>query len=355
MTARKNKVKRVNPLRIELLVGTWKQYGRGIIEGVWQYAQQHGPWLLEVEPTQADESSAIPSGMAVDGIIALVHTKEFAGKLKQYGVPVVNVSGSLLDGVTFPRVTSDAQAVARAAVAHLRDKGFRHIAFCGEPQRHFIDFWTDAYLAAMSDAKAVPLVYMPSLKLSGNANHVARMLDLQRWLVDLPKPVGVIGWCTEVCRHLAMACSLSALEIPDQVAIVGLESDDLLGRVIHPPLSRVIIPVEKIGYEAARMLDLMMTGRAAEVQDVRLAPLGVLTQQSSDVFAVEDPALKKALCFIRDHAHEGIDVRDLLRAVPMARRTMERRFKELLGHHEGAAREHGGFFTRANWSKVKST
>ncbi len=71
MTHRAAKQPAKTPPRVELRVGTWKQYGRGIIEGVWRYAQKHGPWLIEVEPTEDDESTAIQAGMAVDGIIAV--------------------------------------------------------------------------------------------------------------------------------------------------------------------------------------------------------------------------------------------------------------------------------------------
>ncbi len=320
-----------SPARVELLVGTWKQYGRGIIEGVWRYAQKHGPWLIDVEPAEADESTAIPSGMEVDGIIATVHTHEFAEKLRGYGVPVINISGARLKGSSFPCVTSDAQAVVRMALEHLRDRGFRQIAFCGEPQRHFIDFWTDAYLAEIVAMGMEPLVYTPSAGLSPEAPRKDRQQDRRRWLGELPKPVGVIGWSTGICRRLAMACAVGGMEIPDEVAIIGLEADDLLGRVVHPPLSGVNVSVERIGYEAARMLDLLLQGRSDEVRDVRIPAVDVVTRQSSDVFAVDDPKLKQALYFIRDHAHEGIDVRDVLRAVPVARRTMERRFREVLG------------------------
>jgi len=320
------------PLRIEVLVGTWKQYGRGIIRGVWRYAREQGSWLLDLDPTEVDESTAIPAGMKVHGIIALVHTREFAKKLRAYGVPIVNVSGTVLKGVTFPRVTSDSRAVVRVAAEHLHDRGFTSIAFCGEPNRQFIDHWAEAYQDVMSKMKIAPLVYMPSAKLSRHAKPASRQRDLQRWLQGLQKPVGVIGWDTEMCRHLAIACTVSGISVPEEVAIISLESEDLLGMVVHPPLSGVDVPVERIGYEAARLLDMLLRGHGKKVEDIFIPPLGVVTRQSTDVFAVDDPKLKQALRFIRDHAHEGITVCDVLRTIPVARRTMERRFNELLGH-----------------------
>jgi len=227
------------------LIPAWNQYGRGIIEGVWQYAQQHGPWFLDMEPSEPDESAEVPRGLTSDGVIASVHTQRLAAKLQAAGVPVVNVSGSRFDGVDFPRVTSDAEAVMRMAVTHLREKGLAHIAFCGEPHRPFINFWTDAYRSVMNQAGMDPIVYQPSARLGPRADREHRENDRRRWIESLAKPVGLIGWATSICRHLAMACEASGIKVPEEVAIISLETEDLLGRVVHPPLSGVDIPVEK--------------------------------------------------------------------------------------------------------------
>jgi LacI family transcriptional regulator len=322
---------RSSPPRIALLVGTWNEYGRGIIEGIWQYAQQHGPWFLEMQPSEPDESIVVPRGWAGDGVIATVQTRRLATKLEAFGVPVVNVSGSRRGGVDFPRVTSDAEAVVRMAVTHLREKGLQHLAFCGEPQRPFIDFWTDAYRSVMDEAGMEAVVYKPSARLGPRAGMEAQQNDRRRWIESLPKPIGIIGWATDICRHLAMACSVSGIKVPEEVAIISLETEDFMGRVVHPPLSGVDIPVRRIGYEAAAQLDRLMQGKAANSAEVLLPPLGVTTRQSTELVACEDPQIRQAMVFIRDHVQKGIDVRDVLKAVPMARRTLERRFKELFG------------------------
>lgn len=322
---------RTAPPRIALLVPAWNEYGRGIIEGVWQYAQQHGPWLLEMQPGEPDESSDVPRGWTGDGVIASVHTRRLAAKLRTLRVQVVNVSGSRREGVDFPRVTSDAKAVVRMAVAHLRGKGLRHIAFCGEPHRRFIDFWTEAFQRVMAEDGMESVIYQPSARIGPRAGVEARQNDRRRWIESLPKPVGIIGWATSICRHLAMACTESGVMVPEEVAILSLETEDLLGRVVHPPLSGVDIPVRRIGYEAAAQLDRLLHGKAAEPHEIDLQPLGVTTRQSTDLVSCADPQVQQALRFIRDHAHEGIDVRTVMKAVPMARRSLERRFQELLG------------------------
>ncbi len=325
-TARKGR-----PRRVSLLIPAWHHYGRGLIEGIWQYVQQHDPWLLDMAPSEPDETTHIHDGWVGQGIIVSIHTSQVAASVRKHRIPVVNVSGARLPGVDFPRVTSDAQQVMRMAVTYLRDKGFKAVAFCGEPHRHFIDFWMEAYKAIMAEDGTHMMAYAPSGEITATSDMVSQQRDRQRWIEGLPKPVAVIGWATVICRYLAMACTESGINVPEEVAILSLETEDLLAKVVHPPISGVDIPVESIGYEAARQLDLMMQGKPPAKQEILLPPLGVTTRQSTDVFAVDDPKLQEALRFIRENASEGIDVGDVLRAVPMARRTLERRFQELLG------------------------
>ena len=326
-----NKPARTSPPRIVLLVPAWNEYGRGIIEGVWQYAQEHGSWLLEMQPGEPDESTEVPRGWTGDGMIAAVQTRRLAAKLVKLGLPVVNVSGSRREGIDFPRVTSDAKAVVRMAVAHMHEKGIRNIVFCGEPERPFLDFWTEAFRSVMAEAGEGAVIYQPSARLGAKAGMAARQNDRRRWIEALPKPVGIIGWATGICRHLAMACTELGVLVPEEVAILSLETEDLLGRVVHPPISGVDIPVRRIGYEAAAQLDRLLHGKVADPQEIQLPPLGVTTRQSTDLVACSDPHVQQALRFIRDHAHEGIDVRTVLKAVPMARRSLERRFHDFSG------------------------
>ncbi|MBI5690424.1 MAG: DNA-binding transcriptional regulator [Verrucomicrobia bacterium] len=316
---------------VALLTAGWNQYGRGIIEGAWNFAQ-HNAWNLDMQPSAPDGSLQMPAGWRGDGIIATVHSSTLGAELAGYGVPVVNVSGSRLPGVDFPRVTSDADAVVALAIEHLRSKGLRNIAYCGEPQRGFLQFWTDAYVRVSATVGLRPLIYQPAPRLGSNAGVEARRRDRARWLQRLPLPVGVIGWDTITCRHVASACELAGRQIPDQVAIISLSTEDLLGQTIHPPISGVDIPVKRIGYEAASLLEQLIRGRRPPSREVLLQPLGITTRQSTDLFECADPKIRQAMRFIRDQAVTGINVRDVLRAVPMGRRTLERGFAELIGH-----------------------
>jgi len=323
--------KQIKRKRVALLVSAWNHYGRGIIEGAWNYAQNNF-WNLDMQPSGPDGGMQIPEGWRGDGIIATIHSRDLAETLRRFRVPVVNVSGARFAGSNFPRVASDAKAVVQLAVEHLWSKGLRNVAFCGDPQKEFLNFWAQAYEAAARTLGFAPLSFQRSPKLTANSGLEAQRRDRVRWLQSLPKPVGIIGWDTITCRSIANACELAALEIPDDVAILSLSTEDLLGQTIHPPISGVDIPVKRIGYDAAMMLDGLMRGRRPDDREKLFAPLGITTRQSTDIFECEDPKIRQVMRFIRENATAGIDIGDVLRAVPMARRTLERRFNTLLGH-----------------------
>jgi LacI family transcriptional regulator len=317
--------------RVALLVSAWNHYGRGIIEGAWNYAQNNF-WTLDMQPTGPDGGMQIPEGWQGDGIIATVHSRDLARRLRSYSVPVVNVSGARFAGSNFPRVASDARAVVQLAVEHLWAKGLRNVAFCGDPHKEFLNFWTKAYEQAARNRRFASLTYAPSPKLSAHSGLVAERHDRARWLKSLPKPVGIIGWDTITCRSIANACELAGLEIPDQVAIISLSTEDLLGQTIHPPISGVDIPVKRIGYQAATMLDGLMHERKLATREQLYPPLGITTRQSTDIFECADPKIREVMRYIKENATAGINIEHVIRAVPMARRTLERRFNTLLGH-----------------------
>lgn len=317
--------------RVALLVAGWNQYGRGIIEGAWHYAQHHR-WNLDMQPAGPDGTMHMPEGWQGDGIIATVHSPELAATLRGYGVPVVNVSGARFTGSDFPRVCSDAKAVMELAVEHLRSKGLGQIAFCGEPQREFLAFWEQTYANAARDLGFAPLLYTRRAGIAPDAGIVVQRRDRARWLRSLPHPVGVIGWDTITCRNVANACEFAGLQVPDQVAIISLSTEDLLGQTIHPPISGVDIPVKRIGYEAASLLGQLIRGKRPANRELLLRPLGITTRQSTDLFECDDAKVRQVMRFIKENAVSGINVKDLLRAVPMGRRTLERRFTAVVGH-----------------------
>jgi LacI family transcriptional regulator len=147
----------------------------------------------------------------------------------------------------------------------------------------------------------------------------------------LTKPVGILASNDIPARDLAEMCRQVGLRVPDEVALVGVDNDRLQCGLAFPPLSSVAIPAERIGYEAARLLDRLMSGRRPPKKPLLLSPLHVVTRQSTDTVAIDDRDVATALTFVRHHAAENVTVAAVAKCAGVGRRVLERKFRSLLG------------------------
>ncbi len=124
---------------------------------------------------------------------------------------------------------------------------------------------------------------------------------------------------------------MAGLHVPEQVAIVGVDNDELVCELSDPPLSSVALNVERGGYEAAEMLDKLMAGKESIKKDIIVEPMHVVTRQSTDILAVEDPEVADAMRFIRRHSKRIIQVSDVVDSVGLSRRVLQQRFRRIFG------------------------
>ena len=274
-----------------------------------------------------------------DGIIARIENRPIARAIRAKRLPTVNVSAwRFLPKL--PCVETDNEAIAAMAFAHLRENGFESLGFCGDARFRWSRERCSTFARLAAEAGCRCSVYPPAdRRRASPTSWAAEEKELTEWIKKLEKPCGVMacydiqGWrLLEVCRSIGVA-------VPDEVAVIGVDNDDMLCNLSEPPLSSVIPDSQRAGYKAAALLDGMMAGEDVDGLHL-LKPTGMVVRQSSDVLAIADASVSQAVRFIRDHATEGINVGDLLRVVPVSRRILEARFKKLLGHspHEETLR-----------------
>jgi LacI family transcriptional regulator len=160
--------------------------------------------------------------------------------------------------------------------------------------------------------------------------------NLRVWLRSLSRPVGVLAWGPEWGRKVTDACRVEGIRVPDEVGVITTEDDELMCEISHPTLSAVDERPRIMGYEAAALLDRMMSGQQTARNSVLIPPQRVITRRSTDVIAIADPDVAAALRFIRDHYVEPIDVRHLLNVVPISRRILEQKFNLAIGRSPAA-------------------
>lgn len=313
--------------RVTVLVSTATGWGRGIIKGISAFAHQHGPWLLRVEPE--GERQALPAGWRGDGVIARISTPKTADALLRAGVPVVNVSSISLAGraAAVPRVCSDVAASGTLAARHLLDRGFRHFGHVGLLKPSYVREQREAFARALAE-KGCPCHVLALGDRPEVADVPRALID---WLRKLPKPVGVLTWNNSQGRAVIHACRLAGLLVPEDVAVLSGNDDPLLCECCLPQLSAIAVATARIGETAAELLERLMRGRAIPRAPVLVPPIGIIARQSTDALLIKNPTLLQALGYIREHATEPIRVDDVLRAVPIARRSLERFFQESLG------------------------
>jgi len=318
--------------RVVVLVDTATGWGRGLVRGITRHARLHG-WHLWVEPHGQSEVLRPPHNWTGEGIIARVSSGAMAAQLRRFRVPMVNVSGIELEGATIPRVTVDLRATGTIAAEYFVDRGFRHFAYCGWVRSAHVQRHYEAY-AARTKGRPCELFPLGS-RNSSSHGWKQQQSQLARWLTQLPKPVAVLTWAQQGLAVLN-ACAWARLQVPEEVAVLCGDDDDLLYEITTPPLSGVHIPLEQLGIEAATMLGKLMDGAKTPQEPVLIKPTHVVTRQSSDVLGVEDADLEAAVRYIRQHAPEPIQVDDVAAAVGIARRSLERKFHDGLGRSPAA-------------------
>jgi LacI family transcriptional regulator len=253
-----------------------------------------------------------------------------ARALAQTSVPVVDLRNAL-PGLGFPTVAISNQAVVQLAMDHFVEQGFRHFAFCGTQrgENRNQDDRSDLFVRLVKARGHVCNTY--SHPRSPRRSWDAEQRHIVNWLKSLPTPVAVLTCHDDRGQQVIDACLRARLTVPDKVAILGVDNDPFLCNLSTPQLSSIDVYPERIGYEAASLLDRLMKGGRAPKTPLLFDPRGLVIRQSTDVTAVGDSHVAHASRLIRDHAGEAISIEQLLAKVPLSRSALFRRFKEHLG------------------------
>jgi LacI family transcriptional regulator len=322
--------------RVALLIESSRNYGRGILRGIARYAHTNGPWSCFTQ--ERELHSRIPDWLRHwkgDGIIARIEDRRTAGILLKLGHPVVDVLGN----ARFPRVPgfdTDARIVARLAGDFFMRAGFHNYAYCGYnrvPFSHRREIAFEEYLAVHGYKLNVFSAGAP-LKESGHIQAIEQSglgaeSAIAAWLRKQPRPLALFA-CNDIrAQQVLNACREHNIKVPEEVAVLGVDNDDVLCSLCEPQLSSIEPDTERLGYEAAALLDKMMKG-ARSSGLLQIAPMGIIERASTDIIAIEDPVTVSAVRFIRDHVCEGIAVKDVMAHVKRSRTDLEQRFRRWL-------------------------
>jgi len=324
--------------KVALCVETSLGYGRNFLRGVIRYARLYGPWSFYLQPVDLHEFSWQMEKWGGTGIIASVETHEVAKAVLSARLPTIFLDLSCaqlapIDSQSrLSKICPNSYKAGAVAAEYFMDHGFRHFGFvgvCGNVP------WSisrgEGFARRLLEA-GLSNVCFPSTSIAARDRRWdCEQAVLAQWLGQLPKPLAILACDDDRGRQVIEACRAAGLQVPEDVAVVGIGNDELLCELSNPTLSSVALNTEKVGYDAAALLHGLMMRRIREPRRILVEPTHVVTRRSSDVHVSEDRIVAKAMQFINDNIDRPFGVMDIVKHIDCSRRALELRFRDNLG------------------------
>ena len=316
-----------------LLLAPGREFSRGLRRGIVEYATKHGPWiLLEPEPSYVRAPTARGHlhglhKLGADGVIVSASLRKQIGALRLPAVVAVETERRLRRGY---QVVCDNEAIGSLGAKTLLGLGLQQFAYCGWGTLEFSVQRLEGFRRTLEDFDRPVYIYDSAPREAASSWH-AETLRLARWVTSIPKPIGVMACNDDRARMLAEICLMEHITVPDEVALLGVDDDESICKSARPALSSIALATEQAGYEAAGLLAAIMAGSKPATPSVKVAPTHAVARRSTDVLAIEDLHVGRALRYIRENSNRKLQVADLLAVSGVSRRALQDAFLKALG------------------------
>jgi LacI family transcriptional regulator, galactose operon repressor len=310
---------------------------RGFIRGLVDYLHQRGSWsfyrispLYLIHPFFPGRKENIIDYLTkgdADGFFGYLPEQKDIQQIITAGFPAVIVPVKKRVPEV-PNIIDLPNEVGIVGAEYFLDRGYLNLAFCGSKHYWSTDRQQGFYQRV---AKNQITPYIFPLPKHSKTNQDSELKFLGQWLSQLPKPVGVMACNDDRAFDVLQACQKMDLKVPGEVAVLGVDNDEMVCNLVHPPLSSIELNFEKTGYEAAKLLYKMILNQDKRNDSLMLRPTRIVTRQSTDMIAVEDQEVAKALGYIRLNAKKEIQVKDVVETSSISRRALQLHFRNILG------------------------
>ncbi len=320
------------------MIESSRAFGRDLVRGIMRYSRLHGPWVFPWVFYRQDLFYVARGSERAE----LEHLKKWGPQgiisrdtrdieeLARWDIPLFVAVAMEPPSEQRNNIVTDNRAVGRMAAEHLLERGFRNFGYCGFDDMYWSCQRGENFAVRVSEAGFKTSFYKQP-KSRANRLWYREEAILTEWLRGLPKPVGIMACNDDRGQHITEACANAKLDVPYEVAIIGVDNDDQVCDISNPPLSSVALDVEKAGFHASELLDRMMAGEKMPPQMVIVQPNRVVMRQSTNIVAVEDKLVSQALTFIHHNAKRLIQVDDVIKNLSVSRRNLHDKFMKKLG------------------------
>lgn len=306
-------------------------YGNRLLLGVSQFAKTVGGWQLILAP-DFNDSAESPDSLKHQGVIGQFFDDHIPNWLRKHSIPAVNL-GSSCEHSSLPTVMEDNLAIGQMGAQHFIDRGFEHLAFFYDP---FEAYWSQARgQGFLSQAEQAGL-RVHRLKPTPDMDNTQQQGYFIREIKALPRPLGLMACNDSYALNLAYFLMNADIAVPEDVALLGVDNDEVTCEMSPVPISSVQPDFIQAGYRGAELLWNQMQGQAVPPETHEfIAPKDIVVRRSTDIMAISDRDVARALQYFHEHLGDNITIEDASEAVAMSRRSLEKRFQATLGRSPG--------------------
>jgi len=332
------KKNRQRNLRVAFVVPTLGVNTRHILRGICRYAAENLSWHLRIAFDQTERVLPILRKTGVDGAFMALQTPNVMAKATASKIPCIALQCFDIPE-KLPYLTAASCDAGRLAAEHFLERGFRHFAYYSMSDL----FWARDRMMGFSERLAqagyTTSVYSTHTKVKPGTKTdwqpgrtwMKGLEGAVQWLHTLSKPVGLMACDDNIAYDLLEVAEEVGIHVPEEVSVVGVYNDETICAAARPPLSSVAIDLEQAGYDAAELLNSIITGRKKpEGRPILAAATHVVARQSSDILAIEDSEVSAAVHFIRTKFNLPIRVADIVKAANSSRRSLQLKFRQHL-------------------------
>jgi LacI family transcriptional regulator len=321
--------------RIAILAETSLASGRQIVTGISRFLDERSDWSVfqHSGPLGAMDPAAISQWQG-DGIIARIANPELLALIQAKGLPTVDVLGNVRPQ-PFPLVKCNDHAIGASVAKHFVENAHTQFAFIGLGDERWSLEREAGFKEELKDFE--PAVHTFHIQQHREQGHPVRdsFDSVKAWLLERSTPIGLMVASDQLAPIIFEACHQLGLAIPEHVSVVGVDNDRPFCNLCRPRLSSVEPNHELVGYRAAQTLERLINGETLDQQVVEVNLHTLYQRLSSELIAIDDPALLKALNTIREHACAGVSLDAIAKVAGLSRSVLQRRFRQKLNRTVG--------------------
>ena len=317
-------------IKIIILSECADENSRNLLRGITSYSNDHGFWTVCKMPAYYRETIGIEGILlwakewGADGILGQFLRSDEVQNFTQAKIPVIalDFKERFCD---IPNVTGDYWETGRMGAEYFLKKGFKHFAFYGINNTVWSDERAEGFTTRLQDV-GFRVHYFGHQHSDANDLWHHDQSALTVWLDSLPKPIALMACNDEHGHHIIEAARHAGIQVPDEMAVLGVGNDEMVCNLSYPRMSSIELDAVKCGYEAARLMEQMIHSKSYSASDIVHKPTQVISRCSTDIFASEDKYIVAALKYIHENLDKNLSVDQVLREVPLSRRSLEKRF-----------------------------